>query len=65
MSLEINSNVDQVLDYNWNGKRKRCPWSLSATGRFQIETLGQDSAESAALDRYLQAELERGNIYAD
>jgi hypothetical protein len=60
--LHVHSNVDQVLKYEWRGELKRCPWSLGATGRFQIETQGQDALESAEIDRYLQAELERGNI---
>jgi hypothetical protein len=62
--LHVYSNVDQVLRYSWNGKDKQCQWSLSATGRFDIGTLGQESAESAAIDRFLQAELERGTISA-
>jgi hypothetical protein len=58
----VQSNVDQVLSYEWKGKLKLCRWSESATGRFDIDTLGQDSSESAQIDRYLQAERKRGNI---
>lgn len=65
MSLHVYSNINQVLRYSWNGVEKKCRWSLSATGRFDIETLGQGSAEPAALDRFLQVELERGAIEAD
>lgn len=60
--FHVQSNVDQVLTYEWMGKLKRCPWSLRATGGLQIETQGQDALESAEIDRYLQAELERGKI---
>ena len=65
LHVQRNDAENQVLYYSWNGKDKRCEWSLSATGRFGIDTLGQEATESAAIDRFLQAELERGAIEAD
>jgi hypothetical protein len=63
--FHVQSNVDQILQYEWKGKPKRCDWSLNATGQFQIDRMGQGSAESAEIDRFLQTEQERGNIGAD
>lgn len=61
-NLHVQSNVDQVLSYEWKGQLKRCRWSETATGRFDIETQGQDALESAEIDRYLEAQRERRNI---
>ena len=60
--LHVQSNVDQVLSYEWMGQLKRCRWSETEAGRFDIETLGQDALESAEIDRYLEAQRKRGNI---
>lgn len=65
MPLHAHGNDDQVLRYEWNGKLKQCRWSLTATGRFDLETLGQDAAESKAVDEYLCEQRERGLIEAD
>lgn len=43
----VESNRGQVLRYVWRGQRKQCAWSESETGRFDVDTMGQDAEECA------------------
>lgn len=55
----VEGNRDQILRYVWKGEHKQCSCSETETGRFDIDTMGQDARESALIALYLEKERER------
>jgi hypothetical protein len=58
----VESNEDQVLRYVWKGHHKQCAWSETETGRYDLDTMGQDAKESALILQYLEGKREHGKI---